>query len=59
MKKEERENSAIKNENAKTIYRDKTGKVIDPSETKEAKVKELERMNYKNVKIKSKFLKLK
>ncbi len=47
--------SSAKNENPKTIYRDKTGKIIDPSQTKEAKAKELEKMNYENV-IKKKFL---
>ena len=39
------------NENPKTTYRDKTGKIIDPSETKEAKSKELEKINYENVSI--------
>jgi hypothetical protein len=34
----------------KTVHRDKTGKIIDPlTESKEAKVKELERRNYENV----------
>lgn len=49
MKREEIESSSIKNENPQTIYRDKTGKIIDPSQTKEAKAKELEKMNYENV----------
>jgi hypothetical protein len=40
-----------KQENPKTVYRDrKTGKIIDPAtESKEAKQKELERINYENV----------
>jgi hypothetical protein len=40
-----------KQENAQTVYRDrKTGKIIDPTkEGKEAKKKELERINYENV----------
>lgn len=49
MKKAERESSASINQNPKTIYRDKTGKIIDPSQTKEAKAKELEKINYENV----------
>ena len=37
--------------NQKTVYREKnTGKIIDPlKESKEAKQKELERINYENV----------
>jgi hypothetical protein len=35
--------------NPKTIYRDKKGRVIDSSQTKEAKEKELEKLNQENV----------
>lgn len=49
MKRDQRENSSIVSENPKTIYRDKSGRIIDPSQTKEAKAKELEKMNYENV----------
>ena len=33
-----------------TIYRDETGRQIDKSQTKEAKKKELEKLNYENLK---------
>jgi len=46
--RKDRENP-IKSENPQTIYRDKTGKIIDPTQTKEIKIKELEKLNYENV----------
>jgi len=36
-------------ENPKTIYRDKNGRIIDSSQTKEAKEKKLEKLNQENV----------
>jgi hypothetical protein len=36
-------------ENQKTIYRNKNGRIIDPIQTKEAKEKELENLNQENV----------
>lgn len=49
MNKKELSSSIINDENPKTIYRDKGGRIIDPSQTKEAKERDLEKRNYENV----------